>query len=855
MKLKLLYSLIFLVFPCLLLAAGRDLKAQDKQVCTPATGYESFHSIEMPVMNEDGNWLVLRKRSWAPVQDKSDLDKDTVILFNLAASGENKIVAYRLNIRELAFVGNTFLLLSGGQQTELLNLEDQTSTIYKGVKSIQVLKNKRQFVLQYSPEEQNRFELHAGNGELLNAIDHVSRFYTTEEDHIYAVTEKEKKENEIVLLNDNQREKVYVATRKILSLDIDSGQRGMIICEQGPESNCREALYLDLETKTTYPLKEVLPLTFQRCFSEVIREGSLYFLKLWTNKEKQDTSAVDIWYGNDNRLEEKFYPPIDVRTYAWEPCTHFIRRVGTDHLPVNISTGNYRYFLSFDPIGLQDYSAENPPLQLYLYDLKENNYSLLDTIAPEFYLSGNGDYGLSPARGGWNLYHFPSGTKKLIEGKKLGSPWFTTDNQGVIFEGEGALWQYEIKTAAFTPLVTFGGYQIRITNGQWKGFSTGKSAFAKAQVNLSEPLVIELYDPEKNRTGYSLWYKGTTEVIIPPTTKRIQSLSYNRSFTCFSWLEENYNLPPRLVYKGLSKDGDKERETVVYQSNKQDKAILSLKREIIRYTNSDSIPLKGILYYPLGYDPSEKYPMVVHIYEKQNQLAGRYPYPSYYESLGFNIRLFLDKGYFVFLPDIVIQGKAGPGMDALDCVSRALDTLAHNPLIDNQRIGLIGHSFGGYETDYIATRSSRFAAYVSGSGHSDIAWDANSFNYNFYFPDYVRIEANMYNFGASFSADKGLYFKNNPVYHAEKVSAPVLLWTGTDDKNVTADHTMAFYNALRRNRKDVIALFYKGEGHSLQQKRAQVDLTCRILDWFDYFLKDNAECEWISKGISRKDAP
>jgi len=847
---KPLRSLCFLFFPCLLLAAGRDLAAQNKQGSPPMALYEAFQNIEVPMMTEDGNWLALRKRSWIPVRDKSDLDKDTVILFSIAATGENKIVAYRLKVRELTFVGNTHLLLSGGLQTELLNLEEQTSTTYKGVKNIQVLKNKKQFVLHYNPEEKNKLELHANNGDLLSATDHVSRFYTTEEDHIYAVTENEKKESEIILLTDSVREKVYGSARKILFLNIDAGERGIMICEQSPGSNCRETLYLDLGTKATYPLKEVLPVAFQRCFSEVVREGNIYFLKLWIKQEKQDTSAVDIWYGNDNRLEEKFFPPVDVLTYAWEPRNHFIRRVGTDHLPVSISTGNNRYFLSFDPNGLQDYRAENPQLQLYVYDLKEDNYSLLDTIASEFYLSGNGDYGLSPARGGWNLYHFPSGTKKLIEGKDLGSPWFTTDNQEVILEEEGAVWQYEIKTATLTPLVTFSGYQTSITNGQWKGFNTGKSAFAKQQVNLSEPLVIKLYDPQENRTGYALWDKGKTQVIIPPTSKHIQSLSYNRSFTCFFWIEEDYNLPPRLAYKQMGKE-----QILLYQSNRQDNAILSLRQEIIRYTNGDSIPLKGILYYPLGYDPSEKYPMVVHIYEKQNQLGNLYPYPSYYESLGFNIRLFLEKGYFVYLPDIVIQGKAGPGLDALDCVNRSLDALAHNPLIDKSKIGLIGHSFGGYETDYIATRSSRFAAYVTGSGHSDIVWDANSFNYNFYAPDYVRIEANMYKFGKPFSADKSLYFKNNPVYHAEKMNAPVLLWSGQGDQNVTADHSMAFYNALRRNGKDVIALFYKGERHNLQQLHFQVDLTGRILDWFDYFLKDHAECRWISKGISRKDAP
>ncbi len=835
-------SFFFIVIPCLLLATGRDLAAQNKQGSPPKDVYEAFQNIEAPMMTEDGNWLVLRKRSWMPAWNKSDLDKDTVILFNLAGPGKTKTAGYRLNIRDMAFVGNSHMLLSGGLQTELLNLNEQTSTYFKGAKSIQAVKNKNQFVLLYSPEEKNRLELHAGNGDLLNAADQVTRFYTTEKGSVYAVTENENQEYEIVLINDTEKEKVYGSSRKILSLDIDPGERGMIICEQSPISNCREALYLDLETKISYPLKEVLPVAFQRCFSESISDDSTYFLKLWIGKEKKDTSVVDIWYGNDNRLEEKFSPPVGVVSYVWEPRNHFIRQVGSEHLPVGINIGSAHYFLCFDPDSLQDYRSEQAPLLLYVYELEADRYSLLDTIAPEMYLSGDGNYALSPSGSGWNLYHIPSGSKKLIGSKGTGTPWFTTDGKAVIFEGEGAVWQYDIKTATLTPLVTFDRYQTRIVNGQWKGMNAGKGTFAAQQVNPSEPLLIELYDPSENRTGYSLWHEGNAEPIVPPTNRYIQSLNYNRSFTRFSWLEEDYNLPPQLVYKQMGKE-----KVTLYKSNRQDKAIESLKQDIVSYANSDNVPMKGVLYYPLNYNSSLKYPMVLYIYEKQNQLSNRYPYPSYYESLGFNIRLFLENGYFVYLPDIVIQGKAGPGQDALDCVNHALDALARNPLIDKSRIGLIGHSFGGYETDYIATRSTRFAAFVSGSGHSDIVWDANCFNYNFFTPDYVRIEANIYKLGKPFSADKSLYFMNNPVWHAEKVNAPLLLWAGLEDKNVTADQTMAFYNALRCNGKDVVALFYKGEGHCLQQQQNQADLTGRILDWFDYFLKDQTEVGWITK--------
>lgn len=833
---KSLYPLFFL---CLLHAAGRELTAQNYPHELRKTANRNYLLTGLK-MSEDGRWLTAWK--------SYDLNRDTLLIFDSQCPG--KPVDYRTKVKSIAFNGTGQLLITSPTQAELINLDKQSGICFPGVKKAQAFKNGRQFVLHYNAEEQNRLELRNINGELANETSRVSRFYITKDDHIYAIIENENNGFEVLRIGEQNTEQVYHTACKILSLDVDPGGMGIMVHQENPDNSSQDILYLDIKTKTVLPLNEVLPTTFMRGFTEVIEEGHVYFLKVLEHREKQDSLPVDIWYANDNRLEEKFYSTVNVSTYAWEPRKHFIREVGSDHLPVTINTGNDRYFLSFDPNSLQDYRTERTPIQLYVYDLMENRYALLDTIAPELYLSGDGNYALSPGSSGWYLYHIPSGSKKLIDRKDLGTPWFTEDCTTVLFGGEGAVWQYEIKTATLTRAVAFDGYQTSVVNGQWDDISAHKSRITKHQVNLSRPLVIELNDPKENRTGYALWYKGKTEVILRPTSKHIESLSHDDSYQHFSYIEEDYNLPPRLVYKEMGKD-----ETVVYQSNEQDKAILSLKQEIIPYTNSDGVHLKGILYYPLGYDPSRKYPMVVHIYQKQNQLANRYSYPSYYESLGFNIRLFLENGYFVYLPDIVILGKAGPGLDALDCVNRALDALAYNSLIDRSRIGLIGHSFGGYETDYIATRSSRFAAFVSGSGHSDIVWDSNSFNYNFDIPDYVRIEANMYKMGKPFSADKGLYFKNNPVWHAEKVNAPVLLWTGLEDQNVTADHTMAFYNALSRNQKQGIALFYKGEGHDLQQEQSQVDLTSRILDWFGYFLKRDTECRWINKGIGKKDAP
>ncbi|HUW92108.1 MAG TPA: hypothetical protein VMV74_03005, partial [Bacteroidales bacterium] len=673
-------------FLCLPFTAGRELSAQNIPEAYQGIA-NKYYRLTDQKMSEDGRWLTIRK--------SYDLNRDTILIFSSRHPGQP--AGYRTKVGLIAFLNNDNLLMQGPHQAELWNPEEQTAIYFEGVKQIQALRSNKKFLLHYNEGEKNRLELRDSCGELLNATDNVSQFYTTGTDHIYAVTENEDGKFRIVLLKNKTTENLYVTSQKISYLEADPGEHGIMVYEQNPDTDSREVLYLDLTTKACFPLKEALTVSIQNGFREVIREGSIYFIKLMLHKEKADTSLADIWYGNDNQLEEKFYPPIPDLRYVWEPKEKRVRQIGNDSLTTNINLGNDRYFLTFDPYYFQDYTTESTPLKMYVYDRIHDRYSVLDTISPELYLSGNGEYVLSPKDREWYLYHIPSGNKKHISGKGPGTPWFTADGDAVFFVGEGALWKYELKSGLLVEEAVFKGCQTSIINGEWEGISSREGMFSKQLLNSLKPLVIRLYDPQENVTSYVLWNKGKSKIIIPPTAMHIQFLKYNKSFDCFSWVEEDYNMPPRLVYRKMG-----EEKKVLYQSNKADTAILSLRQEIISYIDSDGVPLKGILYYPLEYNPSAKYPMVVHIYEKQRHLANRYLNPSYYEGQGFNIRLLIEKGYFVYLPDIVIHGINGPGVDALDCVNKALDAIDGNQLIDKQRIGLIGHSFGGYETDFIA---------------------------------------------------------------------------------------------------------------------------------------------------------
>lgn len=831
------YSFL-LLFLCLPLLAGRELAAQTDHDSLLKTA-EKYYRLTDLKMSEDGRWLIFRK--------SYDLNRDTVLI--LSSRSPEQPVCYRTKVESIAFLNNGNLLMRGPKQAELLNPDRQTSIYYYGVKQIRALKSNRQFLLHYDVKENNRLELRDSSGELLNRADHVNRFCTSENNHIFAVTENESGNSEVVLLKDKIAETIYITSRKISRIEPNPNGQEIIISEQNPGSDSLEVRYLDIETGTVYSFNTRLTLPIESCFSELIREEELYFMRLWIPAECHDSTLTDIWYGNDNQLEVKYHKPIGVIYCLWKPGENCVQRIGVDLNTKVVNIGNCNNFLLFNPYLLQDY-IKSTTYVISIHNSLEGCCSLMDTISKELYSSPDGCYVIYQKSKAWHIYCIDTGTRSIIEDDRLINPYFTNDGKTVLFEGDGGLWYYDLIRRELRQINSFKGYQVSILNVKSQNTLGGFNFYEKT-VDIKNPLVLKLYNAKDNRSVYLVWRNDRYDTIVPPTEKHIQNLVYNASFSHFCYTEEDFNLPPRLVYKRPGEDNK-----VLYQSNKADTAILTLKQEIIAYTNSDGVSLQGILLYPLHYNPSGKYPMVVHIYEKQRYLSNRYQYPSYYERLGFNIRLLIEKGYFVYLPDILIQGKEdkGPGMDALDCVNNALDAIAANQLIDKQRIGLIGHSFGGYETDFIATHSSRFAAYVSGAGTSDILHAYHSFNYNFKWPGYKRVETGQYEMRVPFSDNKALYFANNPVYHAERVNAPVLLWSGMEDRNVTSDQTMAFYNALRRNKKYVIALFYKGEGHCITNYQAQYDLTHRILNWLDYFLIEGAETEWISKGM-KEDAP
>lgn len=161
--------------------------------------------------------------------------------------------------------------------------------------------------------------------------------------------------------------------------------------------------------------------------------------------------------------------------------------------------------------------------------------------------------------------------------------------------------------------------------------------------------------------------------------------------------------------------------------------------------------------------------------------------------------------------------------------------------------GLIGHSFGGYETSFIVTRTNIFATAIAGAPATDLTSWYLTVGWNTGRPEFWRFESQQWRMGKSLFEDMESYNRNSPILHVKQITTPLLLWTGEVDKQVNTNQSIEFYLALHRLEKQATMLIYPKERHALLKEENQKDLTKRIQNWFDYYLKDMQPQPWMLK--------
>jgi dipeptidyl aminopeptidase/acylaminoacyl peptidase len=268
---------------------------------------------------------------------------------------------------------------------------------------------------------------------------------------------------------------------------------------------------------------------------------------------------------------------------------------------------------------------------------------------------------------------------------------------------------------------------------------------------------------------------------------------------------------------------------------------------IVEYKNAKGERLQGALYYPAGYVPGRQYPMIVYVYERLSQGVHNYVAPS--ERTPYNTSVFTADGYFVLQPDIMFRAR-DPGVAAVDCVTAAVKSVVAAGLVDPKRIGLVGHSWGGYEATFIPTQTNLFAASIAGAPITNLLSFYGAIHWSQGMPEPQHFETGQARMDVPFWVDLQAYLRNSSTLFVNKLETPMLIFFGDKDGTVDFRQGVEMYNYARRAGKQLVMLVYAGEDHSAREKPNQIDYHRRILQWFDHYLKGSDAPAWISKGLT-----
>ena len=274
--------------------------------------------------------------------------------------------------------------------------------------------------------------------------------------------------------------------------------------------------------------------------------------------------------------------------------------------------------------------------------------------------------------------------------------------------------------------------------------------------------------------------------------------------------------------------------------------------ELIEFDNAWGERLQGSLYYPANYEPGRRYPMIVYIYEIRSYQVRAYQIPS--ERSYYNFQRWVQDGYFVFQPDIVYRDR-DPGVSAVASLEPAVAAVVETGMVDPDRIGLIGHSWGGYQTTFAVTQTDIFAAAVAGAPLTNLFSMYLSVYWNSGGTDARIFEISQGRMEVPFWQDEDAYRRNSPVFHIENMNTPLLMAQGTEDGAVDFNQGVEFYNAARRAGKDFVFLVYNDENHGFSKKANQLDYHRRIVEWFGHYLKGEPAPAWITQGVPYLEQP
>ncbi len=261
---------------------------------------------------------------------------------------------------------------------------------------------------------------------------------------------------------------------------------------------------------------------------------------------------------------------------------------------------------------------------------------------------------------------------------------------------------------------------------------------------------------------------------------------------------------------------------------------------LVEWTSADGERLQGALLLPPNYQEGQRLPLIVKVYggSRLSRSVNRFGLDDGVD----NLHLLATRGYAVLTPDTPLR-VGSPVTDLTAAVLPAVDSLVAAGIADPERLGLLGHSYGGYAVLALLTQTDRFGAAVVSGSMSNLISDYGSMREDGTAVGVEWAEEGQGRMGGSPWEVRERYIENSPFFFLDRVEAPILLLHGGEDPTVSVERAEETFVALRRLEKPVVLVRYNGEGHhpGTWSTANMIDYWERIFGWFERHFSSSSE--------------
>jgi len=576
---------------------------------------------------------------------------------------------------------------------------------------------------------------------------------------------------------------------------------------------------------------------------------------------------VDVWNWKDPLLQSQQLNQVKdemKRNYLgiYDTGNRKFIRLATEDLPrVNTGkTGDNRHFLATSDIPYRPLKSWDKTYQdIYLIDSHSGDRKkVAEKQGSTVLMSPGGNYIVwySLADSSWYAYTEKNDTKTRLTDNSLtrfydeendtpdipgnyGLAGFTKGDSAVIIYDRHDLWLFDLKGKNQPKNLT-----RTLGNNGKNRYRYVKLDPEQEWIIPSEPILLKSFDENTKESGfYSLDMKTLSITALvsgeytfsnPVKSKQSDKLIWTKSnFTTFPDLQTS-DLNFRAVQKITSLDAQKEQ--YVWGRVK-----------LISWKSFDGGRMNGLLYTPDNLDTTKKYPVIVYFYEKYSDDLNRFYHPSPSRST-VNFSVYTSNGYIVFVPDITY--KTGfPGKSAYDDIISGTQEVCKLPWVDCDRIGIQGQSWGGYQVAWLVTQTDLFKAAMAGAPVSNMTSAYGGIRWESGMSRMFQYEKSQSRIGETLWENPLAYLENSPVFHADQVNTPLLIMHNDADGAVPWYQGIEYFSALRRLGKPSWMLVYNGEEHNLVKWNNRVDLSIRMMQFFDHYLKSSPAPVWMKEGV------